>query len=207
MSRTPPRLMAISDRRLLGRDKLVDWAARLGRAGVDAVQLREKDLSDREIQELAAALRRALPSATRLLVNRRVDLALASGADGVHLPADGLAVAALRRRFGDRLLIGRSTHSPEEVAIAAREGADYVTFGPVYPTPSKARYGDPPGLAALRRAVDLGIPVLALGGVTIERLAETATAGASGIAAIRLFHEMNRLQQLIEEAERCFPRP
>ena len=98
------------------------------------------------------------------LINGRVDLALASGADGVHLPAQGLPAAPLRQRFGARVLLGRSTHRIAEVEAAAADGLDYVTFGPVFPTPSKARYGPPVGLERLERACGVGIPVYALGG-------------------------------------------
>src|SRR6185503_6449694 len=108
-------LLAISDRRGLHGVTLPAWATALAGAGVPAVQLREKDLDDRACYELLRELRRALPHA-RLLVNGRADLALAAGADGVHLPADGIPTAVLRRRFGDALLIGRSTHTVDEVA-------------------------------------------------------------------------------------------
>ncbi|HXO40460.1 MAG TPA: thiamine phosphate synthase, partial [Thermoanaerobaculia bacterium] len=106
---------------------------------------------------------------------------------GVHLPADGVPAGAVRARFGSGLLIGVSTHRLEEVERARRDGADYVVFGPVYPTPAKAGYGAPAGTRALARAAALDIPVYALGGVTLERFAEVAAAGAAGVAGIRLF--------------------
>jgi thiamine-phosphate pyrophosphorylase len=136
---------------------------------------------------LALALEARAAFRGSLLVNSRADLALACGAAGVHLPADGLPAAALRRIFGRRLLLGCSTHHLQEVERAQREGADYVTFGPIYETPSKARFGPPVGLPALRRATAIGLPVYALGGVTLERFGELAEAGAAGVAAIRLF--------------------
>lgn len=180
-------LLAISDRASLGARgiDLADWLRSLGGAGLDglAVQLREKDLDDRALCGLAELARTLLPPAVPLLVNGRLDIALAAGADGVHLPADGVPTAALRARFGD-LLIGRSTHTVEEVEQARDEGADYVTFGPVYPTPGK---GAPLGLAELERAVATSLPVYALGGVTLGHFDELAAAGAAGIAAIRLF--------------------
>jgi thiamine-phosphate pyrophosphorylase len=92
------------------------------------------------------------------------------------------------------------------VAAAREAGADYVTFGPVYPTPGKERYGAPPGLAGLERAATRGIPVYALGGVTLERLGEDAAAGAAGAAGIRLFQEVGRLPDLVAAAARAFPR-
>lgn len=163
------------------------WTASLTGSKVDAVQLRDKSASDRDLHEAALGLRMALPSEVLLIVNRRPDIALAAGADGVHLPGNGLPTRHVRRAFGDDLLIGRSTHSPDEVRRAAREGADYVLFGPVYETPAKLRFGPPQGLDKLREAVEIGLPVLAVGGITVERLDEVRVAGAHGAAAIRLF--------------------
>ena len=199
------RLLAISDRRRLPGEDLGPWLDALAEAGVDAVQLREKDLGGRRLLELARLARRRLGPDRLLLVNGRADVALAAGADGVHLPAAGLPIAALRRRFGDRLLIGRSTHHPAEVREAAAAGADYVTFGPVWATPGKERYGPPPGLSGLRRAAAVGLPVFALGGVTIERLPEAAAAGARGAAGIRVFLRPGRLAALVAAADRSFP--
>lgn len=201
-----PRLIAVSDRAGLPGGDLAGWARALAAAGVDTLQLREKDLDDRDLYELARELRAAFPPPGRLLVNGRLDLALAAGADGVHLPAAGLPTAALRRRFGPGVTLGRSTHSLEEVETAAREGADYVTFGPVYPTPSKAAYGPPPGLQGLRRVCQVDLPVVALGGVGREQLGEVATAGAAGAAGIRAFYDGGYLEALVAEARRCFPR-
>jgi thiamine-phosphate pyrophosphorylase len=163
------------------------WFAGLAAAGVDAVQLREKHLDDLQLYELARLARAALPPPALLLVNGRADVALAAGADGVHLPADGVPAGALRARFGSSLLIGVSTHRHDEVGRARRDGADYVVFGPVYPPPSASGHGPAVGLAALARAAQAGIPVYALGGVTLERFAEVAAAGAAGVAGIRLF--------------------
>lgn len=205
-----PRLFAVSRLEAPAAEALaagLGWLERLAESGVDGVQLREKELDDLALFELARAARRLLPAATRLVVNGRADVALAAGADGVHLPAAEVPVAALRRRFGDELLIGRSTHRPAEVERARDEGADYVTFGPVYATPSKAAYGPPPGLAGLRRAAAHGLPVLALGGVTIERLEALASAGARGAAGIRLFLEPGRLPRVVAQARRVFPDP
>lgn len=203
----PPRLLAISDRRSLPPGtSLAGWLRSLAAVvpgGAVAVQLREKDLDDRALLALARTARTLLPPPHLLLVNGRVDVALAAGADGVHLPAAGLPLAPLRRlaaAHGRNLLLGRSTHRLEEVEAAREEGADYVTFGPVYPTPSKAAYGAPPGLGGLRRAAAVGVPVLALGGVTAERLAEVAAAGAHGAAAIRAFHTADGARRILAAA-------
>ena len=197
----PPtfRLLAISDRSSLPLP-MADWLRGLGAAGVGAVQIREKDLDDRALFGLARLARAALPPRTRLLVNGRVDVALAAGAGGVHLPADGVPVAALRARFGPGVVIGRSTHRVEEIERARDDGADYVTFGPVYDTPGK---GPAVGLAELSRAAAAGLPVYALGGVTLERLGELAAAGASGVAAIRMFQRTD-LDQVARAARELF---
>jgi len=207
------RLLAISDRRAAPRQGLPetaaldDWLLALGRAGVEAVQIREKDLDDRGLYALVRRARSLLPPAVRLLVNGRLDVALAAGADGAHLPADGVPLAPLRRRFGPAVLLGRSTHRPEEVLAARRDGADYAVFGPVYPTPGKEGYGPPPGLAGLAVAARHGIPVYALGGVTLGRLAEVAAAGAAGATGIRLFQAAGELPELVAAAALAFRRP
>jgi thiamine-phosphate pyrophosphorylase len=200
----PPtfRLMAISDRASLPVP-FADWLRDLGEAGIGAVQIREKDLDDRSLFGLARLARAALPPAARVLVNGRLDVALAAGVDGVHLPADGVPAAALRARFGGGVLIGRSAHRVEEVERARDEGADYVTFGPVYETPGK---GAPVGVAELARAAAAGLPVYALGGVTLERLGEVAATGASGIAAIRMFQRKTDLAEVARAARECFDR-
>lgn len=200
-------LLAISDRASLDIP-FPQWLGRLveaGIAGVGAVQVREKDLEDRAVYELAREARAALPPPATVLVNGRLDLALAAGADGAHLPADGLPVAALRRRFGPGVLLGLSTHSVEEVERALHDGADYVTFGPVWPTPSKERYGPPRGVEELAKAAQVGIPVYALGGVMLSRFSEAAAAGAAGVAGIRLF-QSPALREIVEAARRCFPK-
>jgi thiamine-phosphate diphosphorylase len=195
-------LLAISDRTTLAQP-LGEWLRALAGAGIGAVQLREKDLGDCDLYELARQARTALPPPIRLLVNGRVDVALAAGADGVHLPADGVPVAALRARFGGGVLIGRSTHRMEEVERARDDGADYVTFGPVYATPGKDA---PAGLGELARAAAAGVPVYALGGVTLERFGELAATGAAGIAAIRLFQKISDLTQVARAAREHFCR-
>lgn len=199
----PPtfRLLAISDRSSLSLP-LTDWLRDLGAAGIGAVQIREKDLDDRALFGLVRLARAGMPPRTRLLVNGRLDVAVAAGADGVHLPADGVPVAPLRQRFGPKVLIGRSTHRLEEVERARDEGADYVTFGPVYDTPGK---GPAVGLGELARAAATGLPVYALGGVTLERFEELAAAGASGVAAIRMFQGTD-LNQVTRAARELFGR-
>lgn len=207
MAREVPRLLAVTDPDGPLGPELDAWLRALGDAGVDGVQVRRKELSDRALLALAVRCRRGLAPPARLLVNGRLDVALGAGADGVHLPAIGLPTREVRRlaeSLGAKALIGRSTHHPDEVARARDEGADYATFGPVYPTPGKARYGPPPGLPGLERAAALGLPVLALGGVSLERLDEVARAGAAGAAGIRGFQDLPRLPALVAEARRVF---
>ncbi|HEX4966582.1 MAG TPA: thiamine phosphate synthase [Thermoanaerobaculia bacterium] len=201
-------LLAISDRRSLAPLSLdfTSWLGALGAAGlggITGVQIREKDLEDGALYELTRRARETLPPGTLLLVNGRLDVALAAGADGAHLPADGLPAAPLRARFGPNVLLGRSTHSLEEVERAREEGVDYVVFGPVYPTPGK---GEPVGLEKLAEAARLEIPVYALGGVTLPRFGELAAAGASGAAAIRLFQIRGNLEQVAAAAREHFCR-
>ena len=156
------------------------------KGGVKAVQLREKDLPEAELMPLAKQLRGLTRSHGALLfINDNIDIALAVEADGVHLGGHSQATEVIRRKVGEKVLIGVSTHSKEEIEIAAKQGADFVTFGPVYATPSKTKYGKPQGLKKLSEACrNSSIPVFALGGITPERATEVQQAGASGIALI-----------------------
>jgi len=164
-------------------------------AGADWIQIREKDLDARPLAELVrSALAETRETGARILVNDRLDVALAAGAAGVHLGGASLPaeiVAEWRRAAHRKLfLIGVSCHSPDAALAAERGGADYVFFGPVFATPSKAAFGPPQGIERLRevcRAVK--IPVLAIGGITAENAGRCLEAGAAGIAAIRLFQD------------------
>lgn len=155
-------------------------------AGLRAVQLREKDLEARDLLALADTLREATQRhGARLIVNDRADVALAAGADGVQRTHVSLPVSALREIAPPGFLVGASVHSEAEAREAAVQGADFIVFGPVYDTASKRRYGPPQGLGALEavaRAVDR--PVLAVGGLTPERVADVLAAGAAGVAVI-----------------------
>ncbi len=212
-----PRLLAIGNRRqfdgasnsLTAIEAWEQWLRELADDRVDGVLLREKDLDDLELfafARVASALRQERRAPNLLLISGRADLALAADLDGTHLPADEIPAALLRQRFGSRLLLGRSTHHPDEVAAARKDGVDYVTFGPVFATPSKARYGDPPGLAGLEQAARQGLPVLALGGMMPENLARAAAAGAAGVAAIRAFADPVLRRQMVETAETVWGR-
>lgn len=195
-------LCYVTDRYSLGEDdgqslsRLIAKISELAEAGVDWIQLREKDLSGSACSQLARTAidivgkRRLGQRATRIIVNDRLDVALTEGAAGVHLGERSLPMRAARRLAPSEFLVGSSAHSVQRAKIAAAEGADYLIFGPVFATPSKASFGEPQGLGRLAeicRAVS--VPVLAIGGVSLENAASCRDAGAAGIAGIRLFQE------------------
>lgn len=173
-------------------------------AAVPLVQIREKSLSARVLYELitrAAAI--ASSSTTRLLVNDRFDVARAADADGVHLTSRSLPTSEIRRISDEDFLIGVSTHSLQTALDARADGADFVVFGPVFETPAKQVFGEPQGLEKLREVTNAldGFPVLAIGGINLDNAVDCFRAGASGIAAIRLFQDtdskwMLKLNQL-----------
>jgi thiamine-phosphate pyrophosphorylase len=150
--------------------------------GVDFIQIREKDLSTRDLLSLAIRVRdQAAGSSARVLINGRLDIALAANLDGVHLPANGFPAERVRPFVST---LGVSTHSVPEAIRAEQAGADFVFFGPVFDTPGKLAAG----LSALRDVTSaVRIPVLAIGGMTLANAPEAMAAGAAGIAAIRLF--------------------
>ena len=184
----------ITDRHTLRGESLLDAIARNLHSGPDWIQIREKDLSARDLFDLVqAALALPNPRGVRILVNTRADVALAAGAYGLHLPSGSPAPRRFRTLATEpgglaRMLIGVSCHTTAEVATAASEGADYALFGPVFTPFSKGSDLAPRGLDGLRHAAAaVRIPVLALGGITTANIAECAQAGAAGIAGISLF--------------------
>jgi thiamine-phosphate pyrophosphorylase len=214
-----PILCYVTDRQALSRGyeldareallhKIQDAAA----AGVDWIQIREKDLSGKECAALTSAAieRAARPPASsqgpiRILVNDRLDVALSQAAGGVHLGENSLTVEKARKLADSRIpsqdfLIGVSCHSVEAATAAAKGGADYVFFGPVFATPSKAAYGAPQGLARLAEVCRVvSLPVIAIGGITLDNAAPCLAAGSSGIAAIRLFQDAQDLLSLVKK--------
>lgn len=181
------RLYLITDRKLIPEgNSLLGIIERALAGGLRALQLREKDLPSDELYRLALDLKSLTARySASLLINDRIDIAVAVGADGVHLGEHSLPTAVARRILGNQAIIGRSTHRVEDIVQAAAEGADFVTFSPIYFTPSKAPYGEPQGVDALRRACDASpLPVLALGGICQDRIREVRSAGAAGIALI-----------------------
>jgi len=195
------------------RQALLAKVAEAASCGVDYIQLREKDLSARELEGLARDALIAMRSAplrtenrelrTALLINSRTDIALAADADGVHLRADDIAPHEVRRvleaanrpQIARHFRIAVSCHANEDVRRAESEAADFAVFAPVFGKTSAP--GTPPaGLAALGEACQARIPVLALGGVTVENAASCLKAGAAGLAGIRLFQE-NKVQDVV----------
>jgi len=159
-------------------------------AGLRAVQLREKDVAVRDLLALAKELRESTRRhAARLVINDRADVALAAGADGVQRTHTSLPVSALRAISPPGFLIGASTHSLAEARQAEAAGADFVVFGPVYDTPSKRAFGAPQGLGALEAVAGaVSRPVIAVGGITPDRVREVVAAGAAGVAVIRAIY-------------------
>jgi len=179
-------LYLVSDRKLTGGRDLLWVLEQALEGGAPAVQLREKDLSGRELFYLAEKTRKlCLDHKAGLFVNDRIDVALAVDADGVQLGNDSIDVAKARELLGQNKLIGASTHSFEEATAAEQSGADFILFGPVYFTPSKAIYGAPQGLPALEKIVqNVSVPVYAIGGIKLDNLAEVKTVDVDGIALI-----------------------
>lgn len=180
------RIYLVTDRKHCPGGDLVSAVGKALEGGVRAVQLREKDLPGRELFRLASRLRRLTePFGAMLLINDRVDVAMAVGADGVHLGVLSLPPGEARRLLGASSVIGCSTHNAQELRDAETGGADFATFGPVYPTPSKAAYGPPVGMPALAAACRTArIPVFAIGGVGRGNVEETLRTGCFGVAMI-----------------------
>jgi thiamine-phosphate pyrophosphorylase len=183
-------LYLISDRKLAPRGLIAACEEALAAAqafgrGI-AIQLREKDLTGRELLELARELRKLCTHhGAKLIINDRIDVAIACDADGVHLPANSFAVADARKLLGPAKMIGCSTHSNDEVMAAGQAGADFIVFGPVFAPISKSGYGRAAGVEMLRAVCEAStIPVYALGGITAERIRELRDSGVSGVATI-----------------------
>ena len=195
------------DERSRRRDLLAK-VAEAARAGVDYIQLREKDLSARELETLArevVAVVRKNSSSTRLLINHRTDVALAAEADGVHLRSDDVAASEVRHVLevahrpsqAAHFLVAASCHTAADVLRAESGQADFAVFAPVFGKRGVA--GTPPaGLAALHEACQAKIPVVALGGVTMENAASCLDAGAAGVAGFSLFQE-NKIEELVRK--------
>lgn len=182
-----PRLYLITDRRLIRPEQdFFEVLEQLMVAGIRMIQLREKDLPAHQLYEMAQHLRTiTLRHNCLLLINDRIDIALAVNADGVHLRSNSLPTAVARKLLGPEKLIGVSTHSSEEIAVATEQNADFATYGPVFYTPSKASYGPPKGLSELQVArSSSALPIYALGGITVTNTPAVMTTGTYGVAVI-----------------------
>jgi thiamine-phosphate pyrophosphorylase len=217
------RLYLVTDRRVLKAGSLESAVHDACKAGVGAIQLREKDLDAKSLHHLAVGLRRiTAESHTALFVNDRVDVAMAVDADGVHCPESGFTPAAARRVIGMRrpkdesfpprvrptdgehALIGASTHSVEAAIHAEKDGADFITFGPVFETASKLHYGEPQGLEKLREvSSSVRIPVFAIGGVTSERAKVCVAEGAWGVAVVSSIFASTDIGRAVREFDRA----
>jgi len=204
MTRERPRLLEhfVTDRRRFGLsiDQLVERAAHTARQGVDVIQVRERDLPDRD---LVALVRRivAATEGTRagVLVNDRADVAVAAGAAGAHLRADAPPASRLRRVVPSGFVIGRSVHSLREVDAAVAEGAcDYLMFGTVFPSSGKPDGHPVAGIDALKEVCRRApLPIVAIGGVDRSRVKPIEEAGAAGFAAVELFMRLTPLPQVV----------
>jgi thiamine-phosphate pyrophosphorylase len=205
-----PILCYVTDRRSLAEPgeparqaALVERIREAAVTGVDWVQIREKDLDGQPLYDLvSAAVRAVRGSGTKMLVNDRLDVAWTAAASGVHLGENSLPIVEAvraKRWFGAAdFLIGASCHSEDAARRAAEEGANYIFFGPVFATPSKAAFGSPQGLERLEEVCrSVEIPVLAIGGITAENSPACLESGAAGIAAIRMFQEARDLPALL----------
>ncbi len=195
------------------RNDLFAKVAEAARAGVDYIQLREKDLSTKDLEQLAkeiVGIVHETSDSTRVLINSRTDVALAAGSDGVHLRSKDVTareVKVIWRRSGTNLdasyappITAVSCHSPDDVAGAASEGADFAVLAPIFGK-TKAPGVQCLGLDGIRNATQLKIPVLALGGITLQNAESCLDAGAAGIAGIRLFQQ-NNIEDVVRKLRR-----
>lgn len=210
----PPNLQLcyITDRQALAAIPLDDCIRQAVAAGVDLIQIREKDLGTRELMRVVeSALAAAQGMPARIVVNDRLDVALALGAGGVHLGTQSLPAEAVRRiadsRAPNDFLIGVSCHSLADALAAESAGASYILLGPIFETASKLRYGPPLGIAKLGEvARRVKIPVLALGGITVERVKPCLAAGATGVAGISVFQTAPSIGERVRELRAPFVR-
>ena len=179
-------LYLITDRKQTCGRPLMEVLQESLAGGVKMVQLREKDLSGMELFDLALNIRDLTNRyEAKLLINDRIDIALAVEADGVHLPSNSFSVSGARKLLGHDKIIGLSTHTVEEAERAEKEGADFITFSPIFYTKSKTNYGKPQGLEKLKKVCGkTTIPIYALGGINEKNVPETIDAGAFGVAMI-----------------------
>lgn len=171
------------------------------KGGLKAIQLREKDSGTRDLLDMAYRMRELTKAYdTKLFINNRVDIALAVEADGVQLGKESIPVHAVRETFQSKLMIGASTHSLDEALESERGGADFITLGPIYQTPSKMKYGEPIGIETLKKVkAKISIPVYAIGGIKLDKVREVKKAGADGVALISAILTAENIRETTEE--------
>jgi len=186
MPQLESRLFLVTDRHQTNGRPLVPLLQRVLTAGVPAIQLRERDLTAKELVTLAREVQAMMTSRrSQLLINDRIDVALALEGVGVHLRSNSLPVSVARQLLGAQRLLGISVHAVEEAVQVESQGVDYIVLGPIYETPTKQLFGPPLGIQTLEKACRLvRIPIIGIGGVTAARVREMRCAGAFGVAVI-----------------------
>lgn len=210
MLKLSSRLLLVTDRHQTKGRPLVPLLQRVLSVAVPAIQLRERDLPVRELVALAREVQALTNSGgSQLLINDRIDIALALDGVGVHLRSNSLPVSVARRLLGADRLLGLSVHSLEETVQAESQGADYVILGPIYETPSKQAFGAPIGIQTLEKACRaVRIPVVGIGGVTAARAREMRQAGAFGVAVITAIlgaEDVESVTREVLDAVMCLP--
>ena len=195
----------ITDLKRIGKDRFLSAVEEALQGGVRALQIREKDLNPNDLLALALEVKPLVQRYhAKLFINDRADIAVMAGADGVHLTETSIQAREVKNSFPD-LIVGVSTHSIEGARRAETQGADFITFSPIYETPSKANYGPPQGLDLLRQATQtVRLPVLALGGITLHRVPECLEQGAFGVAVISGIWDSTHIKQQSSEYTQNF---
>ena len=199
------RVYLITDLKRIGKDRFLSAVEEALQGGVRALQIREKDLNPNDLLALALEVKPLVQRYhAKLFINDRADIAVMAGADGVHLTETSIQAREVKNSFPD-LIVGVSTHSIEGARRAETQGADSITFSPIYETPSKANYGPPQGLDLLRQATQtVRLPVLALGGITLHRVPECLEQGAFGVAVISGIWDSTHIKQQSSEYTQNF---
>ena len=195
----------ITDRKGIGKDRFLGAVEEALQGGVGALQIREKDLNPNDLLALALAIKPLVQRYhAKFFINDRADIAVMAGADGVHLTETSIQASEVKNSFPD-LIVGVSTHSIEGARLAETQGADFITFSPIYATPSKANFGPPQGLDLLRQVTQaVHLPVLALGGITPHRVPECLEHGAFGVAVISGIWDSTHIKQQSSEYTQNF---
>ncbi len=199
------RVYLITDLKRIGKNRFLSAVEEALQGGVRALQIREKDLNPNDLLALALEVKPLVQRYhAKLFINDRADIAVMAGADGVHLTETSIQAREVKNSFPD-LIVGVSTHSIEGARRAETQGADFITFSPIYETPSKANYGPPQGLDLLRQATQaVRLPVLALGGITLHRVPECLEQGAFGVAVISGIWDSTHIKQQSSEYTQNF---